>query len=116
MQTLKFSVLLLAGAVLVAVCGGCATMPYDYDEVVVVYDPGPGGCPYPPRPPHGGPSATETAQPTPRDTPIEHGQATADTGTRTRELRPEVRVRVPRPESQNRPERVVGPVGNTFTR
>ncbi len=115
MQTLKFRVLLLAGTVLVAICGGCAPMPY-YDAEVVVFAPGPDVYPCPPsRPPHGRPSATGTSQPTQRDTPLAHGQITSDSATGTRELRPEVRVRVPRPEPESTPERVA-PSGRTRTR
>lgn len=114
MQTLKFSVLLLAGAVLVAACGGCAPVPYYYDEVVI-YAPGPGDCPRPPRPPRGQPSATGTAQPTPRDTPLEQGRIVADTATRTRDLRPDVRVRVPRAEAERTAVRA-GPVGDARSR
>lgn len=115
MQTLKFRVLLLAGAMLAAICGGCAPMPY-YDDEIVAYAPGPDVYPYPPlRPPHGRPSATGTSQPTQRDTPLDHGRTTSDSATRTRELRPEVRVRVPRPEPERTLERVA-PGGSTRTR
>lgn len=115
MRTLKFSVLLLAGAGLIAVSGGCAPMPYYYDEVVVVYEPGPDGRPCPP-PPHGRPPGGGTARPTPRGAPIERGQARTDTRTRSDDLRSEVRVRVPRPEPQSTPERVVGPANSSRTR
>jgi hypothetical protein len=115
MQTLKFRVLLLAGAVLVAICGGCASRPY-YDGEVVFFAPGTDVYPCPPsRTPHGRPSATGTSQPTQRDTPLDHGQTTSEPATRTRELRPEVRVRVPRPEPERTPERVA-PGGSTRMR